>query len=181
MFRFLGRRAGVLALSSLGFVFFSILAIQAFFPLLNRDAALIGVIVIMLVGIPAFLVLGGVFLYKSFVVANDSASVGGARLLGYFAGSTAVAVLFWYLMIGVGAATGLAPKDLTPEQGLTYVVEQMLSGMLLDIMEVYDLRLTDVTYAPGEYGFATLTLGMRLTGSFVVAAPLLKVFSSRAT
>ena len=119
-------------------------------------------------------------MYKSFVVANDGAAAGGLSLLGYFAGSTAVAVLFWYLMIGVGAATGIAPNDLTPEQGLAYVVEQLLSGMLLDIMEVYDLRLTDVAYAPGEYGFATLTLGMRLTGSFVVAALLLKVFSSRA-
>ena len=179
MLSFFARRSGVLALASFFLMLFLLAFIQAAFSLMDPKVAAVLIIVIMLVGMLAFFAFGAAFLYKSLVVARDATALGRVGAFGWLVGSAVVAVLFWYLALGVAGALGIGPQDLTPERGLAYVAEQTLSGMLLDIMEVYSIRLSDVTYAPDDTAFATLTLGMRLTGSLVVASLLLKVFAAR--
>ena len=179
MFGFLYRRSGVLALGTFFLMLFALFVIQAAYDAMDPKVAAISIIVVMLGGIFAFFAFAVAFLYKAVIAGGESTALGRVGAFGWLVGSSLVAVVFWYMALGIASAVHIGPADITPERGLTYVAEQTLSGMLLDIMEVYNIRISDVTYDPNDYAFATLVLGMRLTGSFVVAALLVKVFARR--
>ena len=179
MLRFFSRRAGVLALASLAFMVGGLFVWQALFDVLDRNTLFWMLTATLGLGIVSFFAFAGTFLFKSLFVAGEGTVLSRMSALSWLVGASVIAVLFWQMVIAIAHALGIGPHDLTAEQVLVYVIEQTLSGMLLDIMEVYDIRISDVTYDPHDYAFATLVLGMRLTGSFVVAALLVKVFSRK--
>lgn len=131
-----------------------------------------------------------VFLWKSYVQARPRDYQQESKRMfrkdvPFAIGSFAVGSVFWGLLAATlskmdeGSTFSKTIHETNYEYtfgAVLYAAEQIVSGALLDILEVYRIRFTAITYDVTDYAAATLTLGMRLTGSIIVAALLVRSF-----
>src|SRR5262245_40670284 len=104
MLRFLSRRSGVLALATFFLTLFTLFFISAAYDTMDPKVAAITTLVVMLGGFLAFFVFAAMFLFKAVVAASDTSVLGRVGAFGWLAGSSVVAVLFWYMVLGIAGA-----------------------------------------------------------------------------
>jgi hypothetical protein len=56
--------------------------------------------------------------------------------------------------------------------GFAFAFQHVLSGLCLDVIEVYQLRISGVAYDPNNFAQATLVFAMHLVGNFGLGALL---------